>query len=70
MMSRDTTVDAQSPSLIRPLNLRSVHRRAFSTQRSADEIASLVKFLEALGGDGYRDSAPAAFPGVPGKTTS
>lgn len=43
---------------IQPLNL------------SADEIDALVKFLEALRGDGYRDSAPAAFPGVRVKTTS
>jgi hypothetical protein len=27
------------------------------------EVDALVKFLEALSGEGYRDKPPAAFPG-------
>ncbi|MBI3265110.1 MAG: cytochrome-c peroxidase, partial [Acidobacteria bacterium] len=43
---------------IQPLNL------------TADEIDALVKFLEALRGEGYQDRTPAAFPDVRVKTTS
>ena len=43
---------------IRPLNL------------VAHEVDALVKFLDALRGEGYQDSAPKAFPDVRVKPAS
>jgi cytochrome c peroxidase len=34
------------------------------------EIDALVQLMEALRGEGYRDTAPAAFPGQRARTTS
>ena len=38
------------------------HRFAEQLELTEAEITALVKFMEALDGEGYQDTAPTAFP--------
>ena len=38
------------------------HRFAEQLDLSENEITALVKFMEALDGEGYQDTEPTAFP--------